>query len=100
MKADEHRGFGDRVRASVIAMLSLVIGFASTTGAQVIQLPHPGERDFVVDKADLITPEHEQQIKQICDKLLTDSGSPLIVVTIESMATYLAANRQLPWETF
>ena len=100
MNADEHRCCGYRARAAVSAMLLSLIGCASTAAAQVIQLPRPGERDFVVDKADLITPEHEQQIKQICDKSLTDTGSPLIVVTIESMATYLAANRQLPWETF
>jgi uncharacterized protein len=66
----------------------------------VIQLPRPGDRDFIVDKADLITPEHEQQIKQICDKLLTDTASPIIVVTIESMQTYLKSGRELPWETF
>ncbi len=89
-----------RGRMFFISLLVFVIGLVSTASAQVIQLPRPGERDFVVDKADLITPEHEQQIKQVCDKLLTDTASPLIVVTIESMATYLGPNRQLPWETF
>jgi uncharacterized protein len=80
--------------------LLLATFIAAGAQAQVIQLTRPGERDFILDKADLITAEHEQQIKQICDKLLTDNGSPIIVVTIESMSTYLKSGRELPWETF
>src|SRR5437868_4995527 len=56
--------------------------------AQAIALDRPGEREFVVDKADLITPEDEQRIRQICDQLLTDTASPILVVTLESMAKY------------
>ena len=55
---------------------------------QFIQLEPPGQREFILDKAGLITPEHEQQIRAICDKLLTERAIPIVVVTIESMAQY------------
>lgn len=66
----------------------------TTAWAQVITLDRPGEREFIVDRADLITPEDEQRIRQICDTLLTDTASPIIVVTIESMAKYTQRNIQ------
>lgn len=94
--APASRGTGCRA----VMWLSFVLISISTASAQVIQLARPGDRDFIVDKADLITAEHEQRIKQICDKLLTDTTSPIIVVTIESMRTYLKPGRELPWETF
>jgi uncharacterized membrane protein YgcG len=82
-----------------LAILVLFV-IAQAAAAQVIQLPRPAEREFILDRADLIKAEDEQQIKQVCDKLLTDTASPIIVVTIESMATYLKPGRELPWETF
>ena len=53
-----------------------------------ISLERPGPRDFIVDRAGLITEADQQQIKTIADKLLTDKAAPIIVVTIESMAQY------------
>jgi uncharacterized protein len=82
-------------------LLGMCVAFALLAAAawgQVIQLEPPGQRDFVLDKADLITEEHEQQIRGICDKLLTDRATPIVVVTIESMAAYGAPNMRI--ETF
>ena len=53
-----------------------------------IALERPGEREFVLDKANLISDADEQKIKQLADKLLTDKAAPIIVVTIESMAQH------------
>ncbi len=53
-----------------------------------IPLERPGDREFILDKADLITDADEQRIRQIAAKLLTDKAAPIIVVTIESMAKY------------
>lgn len=62
--------------------------FAAPALAQEINLPAPGEREFVVDKAGLIAPQDKQKIQQLCDDLLTAKATPIIVVTIESMTSY------------
>jgi uncharacterized protein len=77
-----------------------VLLFTNAALAQVIQLTRPGERDFILDNAGLINTADQQQIKQTCEKLLADTGSPIVVVTIESMAASLKPGRELPWETF
>jgi uncharacterized protein len=51
-----------------------------------IALERPGEREFVRDLAGMISQDNEQEIRKICDKLLTDKATPIIVVTIRSMA--------------
>lgn len=51
-----------------------------------LPLERPGEREFVLDTADLITDADERKIRGVADKLLTDKAAPIIVVTIDSMA--------------
>jgi uncharacterized protein len=63
-----------------------------------IALERPGDREFVLDKANLISDADKQQIKQLADKLLTDKAAPMIVVTIESMAQHGGAGLRI--ETF
>lgn len=63
-----------------------------------ISLERPGDREFVLDKADLLTEADEQKIKQLADKLLTDKAAPIVVVTIESMADHGGAGMRI--ETF
>lgn len=67
-----------------IGMLSLCL--ASTASAIPINIERPGEREFVRDLAEMITPEDQKHIKEICDKLLTEKATPIIVITIDSMA--------------
>ena len=57
----------------------------SIHGQDLSYPPKPGERDFIVDEAFMINEKDAAEIKQICDKLLTDKAIPIIVVTIESM---------------
>jgi uncharacterized protein len=73
-----------------MAVLTLsVLCFASSgLRAQVITVPKPGERDFIADQADLIAPADEQNIRTNCSQLLTDTATPIIVVTVESMVKY------------
>lgn len=76
--------------SGVLAVL-LVLSAASTLPAQFegkINLDPPGDREFVLDKADMITAADEQKIREIADKLLTDKAAPIIVVTIDSMSSY------------
>lgn len=63
-----------------------------------IKLKRPGERDFVVDLADLISSSDEQRIREMATKLLNDKATPIIVVTIESMDKYGGAGMRI--ETF
>ena len=51
-------------------------------------LPRPGERGFILDLANMIDPADEEEIRKNCDKLLTEQATPIIVVTIESMAQH------------
>jgi len=85
-------------RAGLLALCAALAIPGAAAWGQFIQLEPPGQRDFILDKADLITPEHEQQIRAICDKLLTERAIPIVVVTIESMAQYGAPNIRI--ETF
>jgi uncharacterized protein len=89
---------GTGLLAAFVAMLAAALCF-SPAFAQVITLERPGERDFILDTADLITPEDEKTIKETCDRLLTDTRSPIIIVTIESMAKH-TSRANMTIETF
>ena len=71
---------------------------ANHADALNIDLQRPGDREFIRDLADLIDPEDEEQIRQLCDQLLTDKATPIIVITINSMANHGGAGMRI--ETF
>lgn len=83
-----------------LAIAAVVVGGATAgaQGPQLTNLPRPRGRQFVVDKADLISADDEARIGKICDKLLTDKATPIIVVTINSMAAH--GGRGMRIETF
>lgn len=83
-------GTGRNRRSSAIyaAAGALCLLLASSAVAVEIDLQPPGEREFIRDLAELITPEDEQKIRQLCDKLLTEKATPILVITIESMAQH------------
>lgn len=76
----------------------LLGGMAVGQESGQIKLERPGDRQFILDKADMITAADEQKIKQIADKLLTDKAAPIVVVTINSMANHGGAGMRI--ETF
>ncbi|MBL4885535.1 MAG: TPM domain-containing protein [Planctomycetaceae bacterium] len=82
----------------LVSTMFLGSGFSSAS-AMDIKLDPPGDREFVRDLAEMITPEDEEKIKQLCDSLLTDKATPIIVVTIDSMAQY-GAGHGMRIETF
>lgn len=67
-------------------------------GGLGIKLDRPGDREFVRDLANLIDEADEAAIKKLCDKLLTETATPIIVVTIDSIAEHAGANLRI--ETF
>lgn len=79
--------------AAVVFLLSAV-----PASALEITVERPGDREFVRDLANMIDPADEDRIRQTCDKLLTDKATPIIVVTIESMAKH--GGNDLRIETF
>lgn len=52
----------------------------------------PGQREFVADLADLLPDAAEARLRKQLDALLTDQAIPIIVVTIDSLSTYDAAD--------
>jgi len=77
----------------LLLFISLAVGSFKSADAQdqwTIDLERPGDREFILDLADLLTPEQEEQIRATADVLLTDKAAPIIVVTINSMNDHAA----------
>lgn len=58
----------------------------------------PGPRDFILDEARLLTASDAEEIKKLCDEVLTKKRAPIVVVTIPSLAAYGAG--QWPIERY
>lgn len=84
----------------VVFLTLTIISFSrlSSVHALELTLEPPGDREFVRDLAGMIDEPTKKQIQEICDKLLTDKATPIIVVTIDSMAKYGGADMRI--ETF
>jgi uncharacterized protein len=86
------------------ACLLFVVSPVMLTGTAHAQMPgkinleRPGDREFVLDTANIIEDTDGQKIRQLADKLLTDKAAPIVVVTIESMAQHGGAGLRI--ETF
>ena len=85
-------------RLRLMLISSFVALTALPVAAQEFDLQPPGAREFVSDKAGMLDEASITHIKSVCDKLLTDKATPIIVVTIDSMAQHGGIN--LPIETF
>jgi len=71
------------------SLLPLLAGLlAVSLPAQGIDLEPPGERKFVLDRAELLGPDDIVGIRAICDQLLTEHATPILVVSITSMAEH------------
>ena len=75
----------------MLRRLALVLSmlFATTISeAAEISLDRPGDREFVRDNANMLTQPDKTEIVAICDKLLTDKATPIIVITIDRMSNH------------
>jgi uncharacterized protein len=80
------------MRPAIACLLLTLAATRSTASAADIPLERPGGREFILDRAEMITPEDEKRIKESNDRLLTETATPILVVTIESMAKYGGEN--------
>ena len=69
-------------------LLLFVFVCPTSLAAQTIDIEQPGEREFIVDLADVISADDETSIQQRADQLLTDTAIPIIVVTVERMTDH------------
>lgn len=79
-----------RFRSAVWGVLLLAWWLLMPHCASAVQitLDRPGDREFVRDLANMLDAESKEHIRATCDRLLTDKATPIIVVTIESMAKH------------
>ncbi|QDS89931.1 hypothetical protein EC9_41330 [Rosistilla ulvae] len=89
-----------RSLAFVYCAAIIALGWMGPPSATAIEidLQPPGEREFVRDLAGMLNPGAKEKIQELCDSLLTDKATPIIVITIESMAQY--GGERLRIETF
>lgn len=90
---------------TLLASALLAFGGALSSVAQAaaqevgtITIERPGDREFIVDGANLLTAEDTAKIKELADKLLTDKAVPIVVVTINSMSDHSTGIHRI--ETF
>ncbi len=82
-------------RLGITLTLCLITTIAT---AQLTNLNPPGDRDFILDNANMLDTTTTEEIRAAADQLLTDTAIPIIIVTIDSMAAHGGANMRI--ETF
>ena len=74
---------------------------AAQSKAFIYDIPQPGQREFIQDLAGLIDATvTNKKLKQAANEILTKTGNPIIVVTINKMADHLDKGKTLRIETF
>lgn len=81
--------------ATIIAFCLIA---ASSASAIEISLDPPGDREFIRDIVGYLDSDSEEHIRELCDRLLTDKATPIIVITIGSMAKHGGEDMRI--ETF
>lgn len=69
--------------------------FAASLSGQGITLDPAGDYEFVLDRAELLSPDDVLEIRSLCDQLLTDHATPILVVTMDSMAAHYPRNSSI-----
>ncbi len=75
--------------ACILAVLATALICRPAAAAEVrIKLDPPGPREFILDKAKKLDTATQEALRKQCDKLLTEKTTPIVIVTINSMAEY------------
>ena len=92
----------NRLKSNVFTFLPAALGFlafqADAAFALRIDLERPGPKEFVRDLAGMISSADAAEIKKISGAVLRDKATPILVVTIDSMAAH--GGNDLRIETF
>ncbi|QDT15915.1 TPM domain-containing protein [Alienimonas californiensis] len=70
---------------TLFAAFAATVWGPSTAWARQDRLEPPGPREFILDTANLLDEETEARIHERTDKLLTDTATPIVVVTVPSV---------------
>jgi uncharacterized protein len=85
--------------AGILVVLAVALaGKAAIAGDFRINLAPPGPREFILDKANVLDSATKDKLRETCDKLLTDKATPIVIVTINSMAEHDGGSLRI--ETF
>lgn len=76
------------ILSSVVHVAVLFSLLPGTATARMIQLDPPGDRESVLDKAGLLSPEDKASIVEKCAILSKEIATPIVIVTINSMAEH------------
>ena len=83
----------------VLSILFVFLFIAGPCIAQMIEnIDRPEDRIFIADLANLISEEGKNHIRTKADQLLTETATPISVVTIDRMSDHV--NKSLRIETF
>jgi uncharacterized protein len=77
-----------RVVALVTTLLSIGAPRAKAQRDAIVGLERPAPRDFLCDHARLVDAADAGRIRDVCNRLLSDTATPIVVVTIDSMAEH------------
>ncbi len=82
---------GRFVSRQLLWCLAFAVMFVAADQAQGdlrIKLDPPDQREFILDKAQILDENTETELRATCDQLLNDKAIPIVIVTIESMADH------------
>jgi uncharacterized protein len=73
-----------------LSLLFVVLGVLVPRAALAgkLDIERPGQRQFVADYANILDDAAEQEIRRVAEELLDEHATPIVVVTIESMAAH------------
>jgi uncharacterized protein len=89
------------LRTTWLSLFALILALWITprpARAGGLDIERPGQRQFVVDHANILDAEAEREIKTVAARLLDEHATPIVVITIESMADH--GGRHMDIETF
>jgi uncharacterized protein len=70
----------------LLVVLGLLVPRPALAGT--LDIERPGQRQFVADHAEILDAEDEREIRRIAEQLLDEHATPIVVLTIESMAAH------------
>lgn len=87
-----------RVPTVLLAAAGVLLAVAAPAMALRLTLDPPGDREFVRDLAGIVNDADKTRLQDVSGRLLTERSTPIIVVTINSMAEHGGADLRI--ETF